>query len=1108
MASGINDNERLMRELISVIGGGTDRLESQYRQLLYKRDRALESEFGNDKAYMASLTSAIKDVEDAINSQKKAVESFYEEMKNLAGGDSALDPNELKEILKYRVEYMNTRDELASIRKLLEAEQKKTTNRNDAEIKRYENLIIKLTAELEKHGNDLRNKFGVGTLADLQIINFTSGDKVYDPNAPESSIGSASRKPIEDAIEASQRAQTANIWEMRRAEEANNRELKRTAEKWKTISSIVRAVSTQIKTGANYWLKYNEQAISDAKRLGIVSKEAALAYQNALMQNSKELSRNFGMTAEQAMKMQDVYSKVTGRAALLTKSQMEDIAASSKLMGDETVQSAIKMMDSIGTTSQSTTELLDKNFARAVNSGLDTVKASEEFVKNMSLANRLTFRNGVDGISKMTIMSQTIRMNLQEVANVADKFSTIEGAIEGAAQLQMLGGPVAMLGGNPMQMLQESLANPEALFERMRDMASTQAVFNRTTGEAEIDPLTLAFMKEQEKALGVSAGTLIGSAKQQAKIREIESEWSRYQPSVFQNASPEARAAIANRAEYDKEKGSWVVKYFDDSGKEVPVDIRDITQQQLGKITESNIEPVEDIRKRVREIAGELIGTRERWNSMKDQWRTSVGQMIDWFMRTGDAILTGVNGLLLWKAFTSGSFIATGVGIAGQGLYAGGKTWFGPKAARKFKNLLFGRKGGGTPPGGPEPAIPRNTQPTSTPNVPNAKPSKPTGIYQDVNGQWRRPNGQFASKAEIQNVLGGKNPTTPSTQGSSLTRGLARYPKLSKLMKGGGSVLSLIGGAAVTMTEWSNASDRLSSANQAINNAQPSERYSGIELERRRIAAQNRAAEEKAGAVGAGVGTFSGGIAGGLAGAEIGAMIGSAAGPLGTLVGGAIGGIVGGVGGAYFGEKYGNKAGRSMAIREDDDTINRHLNDINKGDEEDNIRRIVLPIESIDYNVSLIANRMGVVSASPARGNIYFEAEAKGEINPIFDKEIASPHGMPQQQGVAAQGQPLSADHVNEVDAYVMRTSQMYQPKGPISLNIGGSIELNLKGTSIGNITADDFMDMLNHNPHIMRELVDKVVERLEINENGVNKTFDNNAHNSWGVPGYLSYTR
>ena len=70
---------------------------------------------------------------------------------------------------------------------------------------------------------------------------------------------------------------------------------------------------------------------------------------------------------------------------------------------------------------------------------------------------------------------------------------------------------------------------------------------------------------------------------------------------------------------------------------------------------------------------------------------------------------------------------------------------------------------------------------------------------------------------------------------------------------------------------------------------------------------------------------------------------------IGTAIGAAIGGYVGGF------------VGKSVAKKEETDTISKHLEEINDSDEEENLRRIVLPIESIDYNVALIANQLGVL---------------------------------------------------------------------------------------------------------------------------------------------------
>ena len=51
------------------------------------------------------------------------------------------------------------------------------------------------------------------------------------------------------------------------------------------------------------------------------------------------------------------------------------------------------------------------------------------------------------------------------------------------------------------------------------------------------------------------------------------------------------------------------------------------------------------------------------------------------------------------------------------------------------------------------------------------------------------------------------------------------------------------------------------------------------------------------------------------------------------------------------GEKFGKKFGKQLASENhgDDDAINKELTVIEKGDEEDNIKKIVLPVESIDY---------------------------------------------------------------------------------------------------------------------------------------------------------------
>ena len=1025
-------------ELASLLNKQYKRNQRELSRLSDSLERAIEK--GESKEYIDTIKEESERLSNAINAQSNSANEFYKELVKMAGGRQDIDPNVMKDIYKFMVENVKIRDRIENLEKQKYSERHKVDEEGRhiparlAEIRKYNEEIDELKEKLKKMPQEFYDKHGEKTYAGQYVKGFVKKNK----EALEK------QKRIHDAIIGAQESQKDNWEKINKATAANNkllaenaRRAKELRDRWTAIKVTLEAMWNKTKEGGNMWLKINEQAISDAKRLGIVTRDGALNYTKHLLENTQALSRNFGMTAEQAMKMQDAYIKVTGRASMLTTSQMEDIAAATKLMGAETVQSAMQMMDTMGSTSQTTTELLDRNFARAVNSGLDTVKASQEFVKNMSLANQLSFRNGVDGISRMTILSQTIKMNFQEVARVADKFSTIEGAIEGAARLQMLGGPVAMLGGNPMQMLYESLSDPEALFERIKDMAATQAVFNRKTGEAEIDPMTLAFMKEQEKALGVSPGTLIGSAKQQAKIQAIESDFRRFSPATYQAATPEQKMALSNKAEYDKELGTWVIKYMDEFGKEQRADMRNITTAQLAEISKDNIDPVNDIKANVRKIAQELIGTKERWNSMKEQINLGIGGALHGIMKSGDSLLTWLNSSAIWKMLTTTAVGAATI-IAGRGLWALGKFQLAKLFSRGLANYA------------------------TTGKVFGAASKSGSGLSfaarrNLVNSGFR---GRLISQANAAKSIATE--TGVASQGAKSTRlfkGVGGLKSLPKAVKFGGPATAAIGGLMYAIGGSYEASAEKKREDALIENAQKNNiRFTDTEFTQRRLAAENKKAEATSSALAGGIGMTAGTILGGA---------------LGTLIAPGVGSLIGSAIGGYVGEKLGSSFGKSIASHKQLDLVGEHLEAINKSDSKENFRRIVLPVESIDYNVSLIANRLGINWAQPSRGNIYLDAEAAGQIY--------------------AKGVPLSGgEHVNEVDAYKVKASDLYKPTGPLTLNINGALELNLKGTNVGQIKAEDFKKMLDSNPEIVRYLAGEIIKRTGRNGTGSNTTNDN----------------
>ena len=248
----------------------------------------------------------------------------------------------------------------------------------------------------------------------------------------------------------------------------------------------------------------------------------------------------------------------------------------------------------------------------------------------------------------MTNLSQRIKLNLQEVANVADKFSTIEGAIQGSAQLQMLGGAGAMFGGNPMQMMYEALADPEALFERMGHMFAEQARFDRKTGDSRIDPIQLQIIREQAKAMGMNPDEAVKSAKQQASLKDIryynQSLYSKIDNSFDRQEAEDLKATVENKATFNKEKQRWEISFDDQNGMRIEGKaLSELTPEDLEAIQKDRLDPVEDIKGNVRRIASELVSLKDRWQSMKDQKETAKAQIGNGAMETLDDTATYVN---------------------------------------------------------------------------------------------------------------------------------------------------------------------------------------------------------------------------------------------------------------------------------------------------------------------------------------------------------------------------------------------------------------------------------------------------------------------------------
>ena len=329
-----------------------------------------------------------------------------------------------------------------------------------------------------------------------------------------------------------------------------------------TLASAFSYLNTLIKSGTNSAMQFHQEGIAFAREMGMNAKEAQ-AYTEVLTDRTEKLAMKYGVAAEQVKELQRNISIATSRQLMLNESQAEGFLQLNKLVGSSTVTKFTEeMMNGMGGQLDTVQGAVSKAYATAAKSGLNAQKVSEKIANNLSLANKLSFRTGIEGLTRMAMQAEKVGMNLSSIDNVASKFLEIDDAIEASARLNMLGGSAAMLGGNPLDMAYEANSDPEALMKRVVKMAQGAAKFDAQKGIATVDPMMQDYLRNVAKAIGMNPEELVGSAKKQAsnsfKERNISS-------SVMAGLTQEQKDFLINKSNVANGK----VMFTTTGGKEV-----------------------------------------------------------------------------------------------------------------------------------------------------------------------------------------------------------------------------------------------------------------------------------------------------------------------------------------------------------------------------------------------------------------------------------------------------------------------------------------------------------------------------------------------------------
>lgn len=308
-----------------------------------------------------------------------------------------------------------------------------------------------------------------------------------------------------------------------------------------------------------------------ATAVGLSSKSIMRTAMDTIAQNRKmQLSMSYNISNKEILDLQKTMMLSLGRNVAIDQvgtvqknangdvvnpnfdSELENLIAASKVFGNERLADIISGFDKLGISMKSAAKATGKLYQEAGEYGISLQKYTENFTSNLEMAQMYNFRNGVDGLKEMARKATEIRQNMRQIASFADKVGSVTGAVETAANLQVLGGSFAALS-NPLAMLNESLTDMNGLQNRFNSMTAGAARYNSVTHEIEMDPVTRQIMKRAAESMGVDPANLIDQAYAQARREEIDRQIKANGIGGFSN---EVLKLLPNVGEFDKETGA------------------------------------------------------------------------------------------------------------------------------------------------------------------------------------------------------------------------------------------------------------------------------------------------------------------------------------------------------------------------------------------------------------------------------------------------------------------------------------------------------------------------------------------------------------------------
>ena len=399
--------------------------------------------------------------------------------------------------------------------------------------------------------------------------------------------------------------------EIIRKEEDVNKQLNQQIKTRKIGVDLARQLGAQLKSGWKYLQEQDKIIKSVNLNLGMSGGKAE-AMRDAFKGSAGYISSIGGSVADIGAIMQG-YADETGRARALTADMVTDITEIGRGtgLGIEQATRLGAQFELMGFDAKGMVDYVQGVVDTSERMGVNTTKVLKNVNDNFKRLNKYTFQQGVKGFAQMAMYAEKFKIDIGDALNAADVARSLEGAIDLAAQLQIMGGEFAKT--DPFELLYLSRNDPAKMQEKLADMTKGLVTFKKMsdgTFEKFISPADRDRIAAVEKSMGMEAGSMVIIAQRQAEVQRMR------QQMAGMGLSAEQKEIIEGAALWDKQSGKFQV---DLAG----------TMIEIGKLTSDQADSFKIEQKLLKDRAEEALTFDEKFQATINILKTTLLPLLD-----------------------------------------------------------------------------------------------------------------------------------------------------------------------------------------------------------------------------------------------------------------------------------------------------------------------------------------------------------------------------------------------------------------------------------------------------------------------------------------------